>query len=107
MINIHTIHAAQEGDEDAIQQIFESFKQLMIFKTKKYFFHGGDREDVMQEAMIGLLKAINAYDESKNASFTTFALLCIKRQIRGCTILGISTIIFAPSNLRALVLVLL
>ena len=53
MINIHTIHAAQEGDEDAIQQIFESFKQLMIFKTKKYFFHGGDREDVMQEAMIG------------------------------------------------------
>lgn len=38
MINIHTIHAAQEGDEDAIQQIFESFKQLMIFKTKKYFF---------------------------------------------------------------------
>ena len=81
MINIHTIHAAQEGDEDAIQQIFESFKQLMIFKTKKYFFHGGDREDVMQEAMIGLLKAINAYDENKNASFTTFALLCIKRQI--------------------------
>ena len=58
MINIHTIHAAQEGDEDAIQQIFESFKQLMIFKTKKYFFHGGDREDVMQEAMIGLLKAL-------------------------------------------------
>ena len=65
MINIHTIHAAQDGDEDAIQQIFESFKQLMIFKTKKYFFHGGDREDVMQEAMIGLLKAINAYDENK------------------------------------------
>lgn len=59
MINIHTIHAAQEGDEDAIQQIFESFKQLIIFKTKKYFFHGGDRDDVMQEAMIGLLKAIN------------------------------------------------
>lgn len=47
MINIHTIHAAQEGDEDAIQQIFESFKQLIIFKTKKYFFHGGDRDDVM------------------------------------------------------------
>ena len=37
--------------------------------------------DVLQEAMIGLLKAINAYDETKNASFTTFAILCIKRQI--------------------------
>ena len=81
MINIQTIHAAKNGDEDAMQQIFREFKQLILLKTKNYFFYGGDREDVIQEAMIGLLKAINGYDENKTASFTTFAILCIKRQI--------------------------
>ena len=81
MINIQTIHAAKNGDEDAMQQIFREFKQLILLKTKNYFFYGADKEDVLQEARIGLLKAINAYDESKKASFSTFAILCIKRQI--------------------------
>lgn len=81
MINTQTIYAAKNGDEDAIQEIFKDFRQLMLLKTKNYFFYGADKDDVQQEAMIGLLKAINAYDETKNASFTTFAILCIKRQI--------------------------
>lgn len=81
MINTQTIYAAKNGDEDAIQEIFKDFRQLLLLKTKNYFFYGADKNDVLQEAMIGLLKAINCYDETKNASFTTFAILCIKRQI--------------------------
>lgn len=81
MINTQTIYAAKNGDEDAIQEIFKDFRQLLLLKTKNYFFYGADKDDVLQEAMIGLLKAINCYDETKNASFTTFAILCIKRQI--------------------------
>ena len=81
MVSSQTIKSAQQGNEMAIQEIFSKFKNIIQMRTKNYFFYGGDREDVIQEAMIGLLKAINGYDENKTASFTTFAILCIKRQI--------------------------
>lgn len=81
MISSQTIRNAQSGNENAIQEIFSEFKNIIHMGTKKYFFYSGDRDDVIQEAMIGLLKAISGFDESKNASFTTFAILCIKRQI--------------------------
>ena len=81
MLSIQTIHDAQNGDEDAIQLIFQTLKQLILYKTKNYFFQDGDREDVIQEARIGLLKAIKAYDENKKTSFSNFALLCVKRHL--------------------------
>lgn len=81
MLSIQTIRAAQNGDEDAIQLIFQTLRQLILYKTKNYFFQDGNREDVIQEARIGLLKAIKAYDESKKTSFSNFALLCIKRHL--------------------------
>lgn len=81
MLSIQTIRAAQNGDEDAIQLIFQTLRQLILYKTKNYFFQDGDREDVIQEARIGLLKAIKAYDEKKKASFSSFALLCVKRHL--------------------------
>ena len=81
MISSQTIKNAQRGNENAIQEIFSEFKNIIHMRTKNYFFYGGDRDDVVQEAMIGLLKAIHGFDENKNASFTTFAILCIKRQI--------------------------
>lgn len=81
MISLQIIKNAQQGNKIAIQEIFSEFKSIIQMRTRNYFFYGGDREDVIQEAMIGLLKAINGYDENKTASFTTFAILCIKRQI--------------------------
>lgn len=81
MLNVQTIRAAQNGDEDAIQLIFQTLRQLILYKTKNYFFQDGDREDVIQEARIGLLKAIKAYNENKKTSFSNFALLCIKRHL--------------------------
>ena len=46
MLNVQTIRAAQNGDEDAIQLIFQTLRQLILYKTKNYFFQDGDREDV-------------------------------------------------------------
>ena len=81
MVSLHLIKEAKAGSEEAIQKIFKSFQGIMLLKTKKYFFYGGDKDDVLQEAMIGLLKAINGYEAGKQASFKTFAILCIKRQL--------------------------
>lgn len=81
MVSLHLIKEAKAGSEEAIQEIFKSFQGIMLLKTKKYFFYGGDKDDVLQEAMIGLLKAINGYEADRQASFKTFAILCIKRQL--------------------------
>ena len=50
-------------------------------ESRKFFLAGADEEDLIQEGMIGLFKAVKNYDDEKNASFSTFASLCVKRQI--------------------------
>lgn len=81
MVEINLIKKAQDGDQDAVSEIFQKYKGFVIMKSRNYFLNGADKEDLLQEGMIGLLKAIRAYDDGKNASFNTFASLCIKRQI--------------------------
>lgn len=75
------IKEAQVGNNEAIEKIFQNYKRFIFAKTKEYFLYGGEKDDLVQEGMIGLSKAIAAFDSSKNASFNTFASLCIKRQI--------------------------
>jgi RNA polymerase sporulation-specific sigma factor len=81
MMEVNLVKMAQEGDQEAVAQIFSKYRGLVLMKSKNYFLNGADRDDLLQEGMIGLLKAIRAYDEGKNTSFNTFASLCIKRQI--------------------------
>lgn len=50
-------------------------------RGKELFLAGGDEEDLIQEGMIGLFKAVTSYQEEKNTSFSTFAYLCVQRQI--------------------------
>jgi RNA polymerase sporulation-specific sigma factor len=75
------VNMANTGDQIAEQQIIEKYKKLVKLKAKTYFLVGADREDIIQEGMIGLYKAIRGYDSLKIASFKTFAELCINRQI--------------------------
>ena len=67
--------------EAKTEELLEEYKDLVKAKAGLYFMLGGDKEDIVQEGMIGLYKATQSYDESKGTSFKTFADLCINRQI--------------------------
>ncbi len=71
---------AKSGDQNAMEQVFLRFKSVVRSIANSYFLMGGDREDLLQEGMFGLFKAVRDYQEGKN-SFCTFAYICINRQI--------------------------
>ena len=73
--------AYAKNDEVALEYLIEKYKNFVLSKSRPYFLIGADKDDLIQEGMIGLYKAIMDYNEDKNASFKTFANLCITRQI--------------------------
>lgn len=72
---------AKIGDEQAIYQVLHFYKKLVDIKSKHFFLIGGDRDDICQEGMIGLLKAVKSYNIDKISSFKQFASICIQRQM--------------------------
>lgn len=72
---------ARGGDEAALHEVLDRFKPLVRSKGRTYFLAGGDRQDIIQEGMIGLYKAVRDYDRSKHPSFRHFADLCVTRQV--------------------------
>lgn len=75
------IELIRNQDSDAVDYLLEKYKNAVRQKAKALFIIGGDRDDLIQEGMIGLYKAIRDYDSTKEASFSYFADLCISRQI--------------------------
>ena len=73
--------ASRDGDRVAEDLLYEKYKQFIRMRARSYFLVGADREDIIQEGMIGLYKAIRDYSPDKNASFRSFAELCVTRQI--------------------------
>lgn len=73
---------AQDNDYESEIELFSRYKNMINKISRSFFLLGGDTEDLIQEGMIGLYKAIKKYSEGKNASFSTFAYTCIKRQIQ-------------------------
>ena len=73
---------AKNNDEDAINMLFSRYKNIVNSIARSYFLIGGDMEDIVQEGMLGLYKAIQGYSQEKRASFKTFATVCIKHQIQ-------------------------
>ena len=71
----------RNGDESAENELMGRYKSVARSSASSYFLAGGDPEDLMQEGMIGVFKAVRDYNMSKGTSFRTFAELCIKRQI--------------------------
>lgn len=71
----------KNGDLVAMDYLLEKYKYMVRKKAKVLFLMGGDREDLIQEGMIGLYKAIRDFEEEKESKFSTFAELCISRQI--------------------------
>lgn len=69
------------GDADAEEALYMRYKPVVRSRARTYFLVGADREDIIQEGMIGLYKAVCDYEFDKQASFRVFAELCITRQI--------------------------
>lgn len=75
------IELIRNNDSDAVDYLLEKYKNAVRQKAKALFIIGGDRDDLIQEGMIGLYKAIRDYDSTKEVGFSYFADLCISRQI--------------------------
>ena len=75
------ISFVKDGNKEAQEFIMHKYKTLVKSRARAYFLIGADREDIIQEGMIGLYKAVRDYQEGKNSSFKSFAELCINRQM--------------------------
>ena len=75
------VFLAQDGDKGAIDFIVGKYKGFVEIRSIPYFMAGGEREDLVQEGLIGLYKAIKSYSKDKNANFKTFAEICVVRQM--------------------------
>ena len=75
------VELSSEGEKMATEYILAKYKNLVRAKAKAFFLAGADKEDLVQEGMIGLFKAIRDFDPTKQASFRGFAEMCIKRQL--------------------------
>lgn len=75
------ISVIKSGDKLALEFLIEKYKELVNMKVSKFFMIGAEKEDIIQEGLIGLFKAIKCFDGTKQNSFKTFANLCIERQL--------------------------
>lgn len=75
------LEAVREGNSEALEYLINKYKNFVRAKARSYFLIGADREDIVQEGMIGLYKSIRDFRGDKLASFKAFAELCITRQI--------------------------
>lgn len=75
------VSAIRSGDTDAEEILYTRYKPIVRGRARTYFLVGADREDIIQEGMIGLYKAVCDYEFDKQTSFRIFAELCITRQI--------------------------
>lgn len=71
----------KNGDQEALEKLFRRYKELVNMKVSRYFIIGAEKEDIVQEGLIGLYKAIKNFDDDKQTSFKSFANLCIERQL--------------------------
>nr|WP_246628945.1 RNA polymerase sporulation sigma factor SigH [Mesobacillus maritimus] len=75
------VEAVHNGDSEALDFLIKKYRNFVRAKARSYFLIGADKEDIVQEGMIGLYKAVRDFKEDKLTSFKAFAELCITRQI--------------------------
>lgn len=75
------VQLAQAGDTEALSTLIGRYREFVRLKARSYFLIGADREDIVQEGMIGLFKAIRDYRNDRETSFRAFAEICVTRQI--------------------------
>ncbi|MCL8206479.1 MAG: RNA polymerase sporulation sigma factor SigH [Actinomycetia bacterium] len=81
MADEDVVQDAREGNVEALEYLINKYKNFVRAKARSYFLIGADREDIIQEGMIGLYKAVRDFRSDKLSSFRAFAELCVTRQI--------------------------
>lgn len=81
-MNLSELLEKSKQDEVALNDLLKDYKPLVMSIARKYYLIGGELDDLIQEGMIGLYRAVLTYKNDKNANFTTFASICVNRQIQ-------------------------
>lgn len=81
MTDEEIIKEIRNGDKQALSYLMNKYKEIVNLKVGKYFMVGAEKEDIVQEGLIGLFKAIKTFNAEKNNTFKTFANMCIERQL--------------------------
>ena len=81
MTDEEIIKEIRNGDKQALTYLMNKYKEIVNLKVGKYFMIGAEKEDIIQEGLIGLFKAIKTFNAEKNNTFKTFANMCIERQL--------------------------
>ncbi|MBS6251803.1 MAG: RNA polymerase sporulation sigma factor SigH [Clostridia bacterium] len=81
MTDEEIIKEIRKGDKQALTYLMNKYKEIVNLKVGKYFMVGAEKEDIIQEGLIGLFKAIKTFNAEKNNTFKTFANMCIERQL--------------------------
>ena len=81
MTDDNILSLAKAGDENAVNFIMDKYNNIVNMKASRFFAAGVEKEDIIQEGMIGLYKAIQSYDGDKQNSFKSFANMCVERQL--------------------------
>ena len=72
---------SRDGEQEATETLLDRYKGMVLGKARSMYILGGDSDDLIQEGMLGLFKAVRDYDSGRDASFRTFAQLCVTRQL--------------------------
>ena len=81
MTDEEIIKEIRNGDKQALTYLMNKYKEIVNLKVGKYFMVGAEKEDIIQEGLIGLFKAIKTFNAEKNNTFKTFANMCVERQL--------------------------
>ena len=75
------VRIIKDGDKNALEYLIVKYRDLVQMKVSRYYIVGAEREDIVQEGLIGLFKAIKNFEDGKHNSFKSFANLCVERQL--------------------------
>ncbi len=81
MTDEELIKLAKKEDKSAFEILIERYKETVNMKVSKYYINGAEKEDIIQEGLIGLFKAVKSFNPDKDNSFKSFANMCIERQV--------------------------
>ncbi len=81
MTDEEIVKRAKANNKEALEFLINKYKDVVNMKVSKYYLNGAEKEDIVQEGLIGLYKAIRDFDQEKQNSFKTFANLCVERQV--------------------------